>query len=171
MTGRKETFLYAAQIIVIVHVLSAFHILLELHQLYRIWLHYFFSLENYLELFVYIGAIVFALQLSSNQCWCASTQIWQLGAAVILCAWSNFIFILQQHPWSGAPISLLLTICKRYLKLVYLPTLLAVSFGLPFYMLLVVNTVSEIKYIACNMWILPAYEHSISVQSHAFCIL
>ena len=72
-------------------------------------------------------------------CQCVEALKWQLGAFVIFCAWFNLIVLLKNTPVIGAPINLLFNICYNYLKLVYLPILLVVSFGLPFYMLFATN--------------------------------
>ena len=86
-----------------------------------------------------------AMLFGSNQ-WCASAGIWQFGAAVVSCAWFNSIVMLKEFPLGsiGAYTTLLLTVCGRYLKLVFLPILLTATFGFPFYMLLVQTAVRKL---------------------------
>ena len=114
--------------------------------MHQLRVYYFLEWQNYLQLFVFVGAIVFVsaqFAASTNRCWCASEGIWQLGAAVVTCSWCNFILVLKDYPFYniGGHITLLLNICKRYLKLVYLPILLMASFGFSFYMLYVAKEV------------------------------
>ena len=58
------------------------------------------------------------------------------------------MILLKDYPTFRAPIKLLLTIWYKYIRLVYLPILLLISFALPFYMVFVINVngmVSNIK--------------------------
>lgn len=144
ITGENGKFLYPAGVIILV--LSTLFLIVELLQVHQLRVFYFLEWENYLQLFVFVGAIVFVSALfdaSTSRCWCASEGIWQLGAAVVMCCWFNFILMLKDYPFYniGGHITLLFNICKRYLKLVYLPILLMASFGFSFYMLYVVSEV------------------------------
>lgn len=97
-------------------------------------IYYFKEWENLIQVFVYIGAIVFA----SNFCGCNS-NIWQLGALVVALAWFNMTLLLRCVPSIGAPINLFILIITNYVKLIYLPILLVGTFGVPFYMLFIRN--------------------------------
>ena len=74
-----------------------------------------------------------------RQCHCIDESRWQLGAFVLFCGWLNFIVLLKDYPTIGAPINLLFNICYKYIRLIYLPILLMISFALPFYMVFVIN--------------------------------
>ena len=144
VTAENGKFLYPAGVIIIA--LSTLFLIVELLQVHQLRVYYFLEWQNYLQLFVFVGAIVFVsaqFAASTNRCWCASEGIWQLGAAVVTCSWCNFILVLKDYPFYniGGHITLLLNICKRYLKLVYLPILLMASFGFSFYMLYVAKEV------------------------------
>lgn len=150
VASQKRNFLYPAGVIILI--LSILFLTVESLQLYQLRFHYLLEWQNYLQLFVYIGAIVFVsaqFGASTNGCWCASEGIWQLGAAVVMCCWCNLIVILKDYPFYniGGHITLLFSICKRYLKLVYLPILLMASFGFSFYMLYVV---AEVMLYRCS---------------------
>ena len=72
-----------------------------------------------------------------NDCWCAPPWQWQIGALVMFMAFFNFVLLLKGLPWFGVPINMLLNIIAVFLRLVYLPILLILSFAFPFYMLFV----------------------------------
>ena len=73
----------------------------------------------------------------ANDCWCAPPWQWQIGALVMFMAFFNFVLLLKGLPWFGVPINMLLNIIAVFLRLVYLPILLILSFAFPFYMLFV----------------------------------
>ena len=123
---------------IITIILAGLHIAIEFLQIYQRGGNYFRDWENYLQLFIFTGSIAFVSTIG-RPCQCVEAQKWQLGAFVIFCAWFNLIVLLKNTPVLGAPINLLFNICYNYLKLVYLPILLVISFGLPFYMLFVIN--------------------------------
>ena len=130
----KHPYLFVGGILVII--LSILHIAIELLQIYQRGSDYFVDWENYLQLFVFSGAIAFASHFGSS-CYCKTPSQWQLGALIILCAWFNLIVLLKNAPIIGVPINLLFRICHKYITLLYLPILLVTSFALPFYMLFV----------------------------------
>ena len=137
--------------------LAVLHITIELFQLYKRQHSYFYEWDNYLQMILFLGTIVFVLaQLYAGitNCWCASGGVWQIGAAVLACSWFNLIVLFKSYPFCriGGHITLLLNICRRYLELIYLPILLMASFGFSFYMLLAVTQVTIIdakKSYAC----------------------
>ena len=73
----------------------------------------------------------------ANDCWCAPPWQWQIGALVMFMAFFNFVLLLKGLPWFGVPINMLLNIIAVFLRLVYLPILLILSFAFPFYMLFI----------------------------------
>ena len=98
--------------------------------------YYFIHWDNYIQIFVFIGTIAFVYD-GSSACKCMSSSTWQLGAIVLALACLNFIIMLRCLPYIGEPINLLILIIKNYIQLIYLPGLLIMSFGIPFYMLFV----------------------------------
>ena len=92
---------------------------------------------------MYLLTIIFVFGFV-NDCWCAPPWQWQIGALVLFMAFFNFILLLKGMPWFGIPINMLLNIIVVFLRLVYLPILLILSFAFPFYMLFIreANTVS-----------------------------
>ena len=123
--------------------LSLLHIVIEAQQLYVLRIGYIKNWENYLQLFVFIRAIVFIATLFGSNQWCASAGMWQFGAAVVSCAWFNSIVMLEEFPFGsiGAYTTLLFNVCGQ---LVFLPILLTTTIGFPFYMLLVQTAVKTL---------------------------
>ena len=94
-----------------------------------------------------VGTIVFVSQFETK-CACEGSTIWQIGALVVAGAWFNLIVLLRCVPTIGAPINLLFLIVHNYLTLVYLPVLLVVTFGIPFYMLFARDEDSIVSWLA-----------------------
>ena len=72
-----------------------------------------------------------------NDCWCAPPWQWQIGALAVFMAFFNLILMLKRMPVLGVPINMLLIIIITFLRLLYLPLLLILSFSIPFYMVFV----------------------------------
>ena len=85
-------------------------------------------------IFVFLGFV--------NDCWCAPPWQWQIGALAVFMAYINFLYLLKGLPLLGVyiPINMLFNIVTTFLKLIYLPILLILSFAFPFYMLFVRNS-------------------------------
>eukprot|EP00731_Ephydatia_muelleri_P025765 Em0017g848a len=150
------TYQFGGAIIIII--LAGLHLMFEIMQVVQHRLHYFRDWENYLELFIFTGSIVFTSNFE-RQCHCIDESRWQLGAFVLFCGWLNFIVLLKDYPTIGAPINLLFNICYKYIKLVYLPILLMISFALPFYMVFVINDngMNSIDRFSRPSWSLLSY--------------
>ena len=72
-----------------------------------------------------------------NDCWCAPPWQWQIGTLAVFLAYISIILLLKGIPIVGVPINMLLNIVITFLKLIYLPVLLILAFGIPFHMLFV----------------------------------
>ena len=134
---------------------------------------------------MFLLTIIFVLLGFMNDCWCAPPWQWQIGALALFMAYINFLFLLKGLPLLGVyiPINMLFNIVTTFLKLIYLPILLILSFAFPFYMLFVRDTdavmVSFLKnsvqlfyskiYIVCNrkkgfLKLLPLLLAPLSIQ-------
>jgi len=101
-------------------------------------LRYFKDLDNYFQLALYILTLIFIVSLvKSNDNWCSTPWQWQIGALAVFFSWVNFIFILRYISYTAGPINMFLSICVAFLKLIFLPILLILAFGIPFYMVFV----------------------------------
>ena len=154
ITDERRYFIYSAGGVLLI--LATLHLMIELLQLYHLRRYYLSDWENYLQIFVFIGTLVFVsaqYYAGVANCWCASKGMWQFGAAVVACSWCNLIVILRSCPFYsiGSYTTLLFNICWRYLRVIYLHILLIASFGFSFCMLLVDTMVS----MFCSVHILP----------------
>ena len=116
---------------------SAVQLLREIVQLWRRKVIYFYDLENFVELPMFILTIIFCVGLDSNDCFCTSAANWQVGAVALFLAWIDLLMFLKRLPFTGIPINILLNIVYTFVTLAIVPTLLILSFAFPFYMLLV----------------------------------
>jgi hypothetical protein len=73
----------------------------------------------------------------ANDCWCAPSWQWQIGALAVFLAYILFILQLGGMPYFGVYIHMLVNIVITFVKLVFLPFFLILSFAIPFYMLFV----------------------------------
>jgi len=107
---------------------------------------YLRQLDSYFQLSLYLLTLIFVSGFG-NYCWCAPNWQWQVGAFSVFLAWFNFILILKDMPCTAIPINMFITICITFLKLIHLPILLVLSFGIPFYMVFVRTASSyEVSY-------------------------
>ena len=107
-------------------------------QLMNRGLRYFKDPDSYFQLALYILTLIFIVSLvKSNDNWCSAPGQWQIGAFAVFFSWVNFIFILRYISYTAGPINMFLSICVAFLKLIFLPLLLILAFGIPSYMVFV----------------------------------
>lgn len=116
---------------------SAVQLLRELVQLWRRRTLYFYDLENFVELSLFVLTIIFCAGHNSDDCLCTNAAMWQIGAVALFLAWMDLLMFLKRLPFTGIPINILLNIVYTFLTLAIVPVLLILSFSFPFYMLLV----------------------------------
>lgn len=116
---------------------SAIQLLREIVQLWRRKALYFYDLENFIELSMFVLTIVFCAGHDSSDCLCVNADVWQVGAVALFLAWMDLLMFLKRLPFTGIPINILLNIVYTFITLAIVPTLLILSFSFPFYMLLV----------------------------------
>ena len=119
----------------ILYLLSVVGILIELVQLVNQRQKYFLKLHSYLEVLIYVLVLLF-IQVDADECYCASRNLWQLGAVACVLAWLNLVYILKRLPFTAIPINMMLNILVTFFSVALLPILLILTFALPFYMLL-----------------------------------
>ena len=130
----KVDYLYGSSVFLIL--LSLLYLAVELVQVVRRRKQYFTEGENYVQVLTFVFSIIFVSGFG-NECWCAPPWQWQFGALALFLAWFNLVILLKDMPFTGIPINMLFNICLTFVKLVFLPVLLILSFALPFYMLFV----------------------------------
>ena len=94
--------------------------------------------DNYFQWVLHTLTLIFMVSLlNGNECWCSTPWLWQIGAFAVFFSWLNFIFVLKYMPYAAGPINMFLSICVTFLRLIFLPILLILAFGVPFYMVFV----------------------------------
>lgn len=116
-------------------VFSAINLILEGLQAFSRRIEYLKDWENYMEICLSALTIVFAASVRANKCFCASGPEWQLGGLVIFMAWLDFILLMRSVPFTAISINMLLSITKSFFKVIALPLILLVGFGIPLFML------------------------------------
>lgn len=139
--------LYGSAVIIIL--ICLFYLVVEIGQMVRRRKQYLKEGENYVQLLACFFSIIFVSGFG-NDCWCAPAWQWQIGALALFLAWFNLVILLKDMPLTGIPINMLFNIFLTFVGLVFLPTLLIISFALPFYMLFV-RDMSALEVTACNM--------------------
>lgn len=133
-SGDDRRYLTAAAILL--YLCSLLGLGIELVQMIQRKCQYWLELDNYFQMSLYLLTIIFVSGFG-NDCWCAPSWQWQIGAFSVFLGWFNFILILKDMPCTAIPINMFISICITFLKLIFLPILLVLSFGIPFYMVFV----------------------------------
>ena len=122
--------------------------LVEVLQIVKRGLRYFKNLNNYIQLALYTLTLIFIVSfVKDNECWCSAPWQWQIGAFAVFLSWLNFIFMLKYISYTAVPINMFVSICVKFLKMIFLPLLLVLAFGIPFYMVFV----TEVSCLGCAM--------------------
>ena len=131
---------------IILHFLSVAGFIVEAVQFWIRRSRYFNDVDNYFQLALYTLTIIF-INGFDDDCWCSTPGQWQIGSFAVFFSWVNFIFVLKYIPYTAVPINIFFSICAKTLKLLFLPILLILAFGVPFYMVFVRTTSSsEVSY-------------------------
>jgi len=89
---------------------------------------------NWFEITLYILSIIFAFVFKTT-CMCSQEWQWELGVVVVSFAWIELIIICAKSPSIGIYIIMFRKIILTFLKVIILPVLLVIMFGLTFYMI------------------------------------
>lgn len=125
---------------------SIAYLILEVAQLTTRIHHYLKEVENYIQVIMFISVIIFVFPVGQNSCWCLPGWKWQIGALAVFLAWINLLLLIRYIPWLkvGEHSTMLFNVYINFMKLIYLPILLLVTFAIPLYMLLVDSTITEV---------------------------
>ena len=58
-----------------------------------------------------------------------------MGTLDVFLAWVNSFMLLKEAPFLGQPITMLLNVYNNFIRIIYLPVLLILTFSVPFYMI------------------------------------
>jgi len=125
--------LFAVSIIIILF--SVIRVVIEIVQVYLLRLTYFFELENWLEVFLFVSSIIFVSYGLESGCQCPASWQWQFGALILLVAWLNLVLFLKKLPLTGVYVLMFLHTLYTFMKMILLSALFVISFGLTFYMI------------------------------------
>ena len=114
-SGDDRRYLAAAAVFLYLYTFLGLGI--ELLQMIQRQCQYWLDLDNYFQLSLYLLTIIF-VSWFGNDCWCAPSWQWQIGAFSVFLAWFNFIFILKDMPCTAIPIHMFIRFCITFLKLV-----------------------------------------------------
>ena len=136
---------YLSSSSVIIIIFCAFYLLLEVSQLFHRGLKKYFidrenPFQNYYQLVTYVSVIIFVSPVN-HICWCFPSWKWQIGALAVFLVWINNFVLLKHVPHVGSNVATLFNIYLNFIKLIYLPILLILTFAFPFYMLFVATEV------------------------------
>ena len=122
------------------------YLILEFAQLVTRAKRYLLEIENYVQVVMYLTVIIFVFPVGQNSCWCLPGWKWQIGALAVFLAWINLLLIIRNLPWwkVGERATMLFNVYINFVKLIYLPILLLVTFAIPMYMLLVDVSQTEV---------------------------
>ena len=129
----KTGFLSVATVFLVI--LSCVNLTLEGLQIYNRKLQYFKDWQNYVEISLSSLTLSFVLSVRFNGCYCPNASEWQLGCAVIFLGWIDLVILMKSIPFLAISVNMLISITHSFVKLVFLPVLLIISFGIPLYLL------------------------------------
>ena len=116
-------------------VLSSLNLIVEGLQIFNRKLKYFTDWKNYVEISLSSLSISFVLSVRFNDCYCPNASQWQLGSVSVFLGWIDLILLISSIPFVALSINMLISIMKSFLRLLILPLLLIISFGIPFFLL------------------------------------
>ena len=126
---------------------SIIYLILELIQLIGRVRSYPKEIENYVQVVLFISVIIFAFPMGQNSCWCLPGWKWQIGALAVFFAWINLLLLIRYVPWLkvGERSTMLFNVYQNFIKSLYLPIIILVTFAIPIYMIFVDIVPPEVR--------------------------
>ncbi|XP_030850893.1 transient receptor potential cation channel subfamily A member 1 homolog isoform X2 [Strongylocentrotus purpuratus] len=125
---------------IVIIALSVLNLFREIIQMAVHRLNYFKSANNYLELFLYIAAILFTLPRGDvefvNNGHLIQPWQWPLGACAGFLAWINLVLFMRRSSLLGIYVIMFLDITRTFLKFAFILFIVVMAFALTFYALL-----------------------------------
>ena len=143
MSSGRQSFLTAAAVITIM--CSLVRLLLKLTEVIELLVSTFKDLRmfctiidwtyfrTYLEIPMYILSIAF-VSVFQHECLCPTRRQWQAGIIAVFFAWIDLIFYLNEWPYVGIYIQMLMRILQNFVKVLIMAVLLLFAFDIAFYM-------------------------------------
>ena len=120
-------FIYMSAIIVLL--LSICCLVLEGIQLVTQFPRYIFDWINWMEIILYICAIVFVWVFHAD-CLCPLTWQWQIRVVAVFLGWIDLIAFISKFPLTGIYVLMFVKILYTFLKMLILSILLVLALGL-----------------------------------------
>ena len=157
----RRGFLSTATVVLVIF--SCINLALEGLQALNRKLNYFSEWRNYVEIGLSSLTISFVFSVRFNDCFCPNASQWQLGCVAIFLAWIDLILLMNTIPFVATSINMLISIMNSFLKLVFLPVLLIISFGIPLFLLFhePVNCVQN----NLHMTVIISFQHFTKVKN------
>ena len=130
---KKVIFFYLSGIIILVY--FGLYLIFEAIQLLRCKKKYLVEYENYIQVIMFIPIVIFVFPYPEYGWWDYSCWRWQVGTVGVFLAWVNSFMPLKEAPFVGQPITILLNVYYNFVRIIYLPVLLILTFSVPFYMI------------------------------------
>ena len=106
MKNSETSFVMAAAIIVIV--ISVICLTIEALQAGKSLIHpyehryeYLQDLSNWLEVPLFISAIIFSVPVFNNQCSCLQPSFWSIGVVALVLAWGSLVVLMRKLEFLG----------------------------------------------------------------------
>ncbi|XP_019851378.1 PREDICTED: transient receptor potential cation channel subfamily A member 1 homolog [Amphimedon queenslandica] len=109
-------------------------LLFEFIQFLKYRIQYLLDWVNYLELLLFVFAILFAF-IYTEDCYCPHKWQWELGAIAVFLSWIDLVIFVSKLPITGIYVVMFMNIFYIFLKLVFLAILLVLAFAFSFNML------------------------------------
>ena len=95
----------------------------------------FNKLDNYLEMFIFISAIVISVIVLSSTSGCLTSMIYNFTMFIVALSWINLILFLSKLPFIGVYALIFISMVKTFLKLALFALLLVIGSTLVLVML------------------------------------
>ncbi|XP_032228539.1 transient receptor potential cation channel subfamily A member 1 isoform X2 [Nematostella vectensis] len=118
-------------------VMSLFHLLKELFQIWDEKFKYLLKADNWMEWFLYMSSLVYMIQYEVFDNHVSVTgETRPLAATAIFIAWVIFVLYLRRFSTFGIYIIMMTNIIKTLIKIIILFIPFVIAFGIPFFLLL-----------------------------------
>ncbi|CAH3142085.1 unnamed protein product [Porites lobata] len=120
-------------------IMSLFHLLKELFQIWDEKFKYLLKIDNWMEWFLYMTSLVYMFQyreLNSKAGTNTELNITAVAATAIFIAWVIFVLYLRRFSTFGIYIIMMMNIIRTLVKIIILFIPFVIAFGIPFYLLL-----------------------------------
>lgn len=133
--GSQSRFITAYVCAACVILLAFYHLFKELVWFYCNIKTYLFDVQNYIELVLYMTALVFVSFVFVNHCGCPEKWQWQVGIASVFLGWLNLIFQAYHIPMISIYVIMFRDIFITFTKLIMFALLLISAFSLLLFMM------------------------------------